>query len=458
MSLKFKNRIALYNTLAVAITAALVFIGIYLVVKGVAYSHLDNNIENEKNEVMHGLHADHDSITISNTEEWDEAEHSQVEVNPTFLQVSDMNDRVIYRSANLINRQALANPDGRSGAYYDGKLNGQRIRIGQFPILDQDSRQVGKLTIAVSQQQTYSIISSLVWVLLISFPFVLLVQYIISFITASVAIKPVKELIKTASGINYTNISSRMSLPETRDEIYELALSLNELLARLEKSMLRQKQFTSDASHEIRTPLAAIRGTLEVLLRRERDHEVYKEKIEDVIDQVDRMDTLLGQLLQLARLDSAASVINNESINLLNIIPETMNKWEQAASRKDIRIHNEVKSNAIVSADRLYLELIIDNLISNAIKYGRPGGNVFLQWDAELRSLSVKDDGIGISSKNLPNIFERFYRVDESRSSFNSGNGLGLSIVKKLADLQQIDLSAESRFGSGSTFKLTFPN
>ena len=108
--------------------------------------------------------------------------------------------------------------------------------------------------------------------------------------------------------------------------------------------------------------------------------------------------------------------------------------------------------------DQLYMELILDNLLSNAIKYGKENGNVIAIWDKTSKTLSVKDDGIGISAKDLPNIFNRFYRADKSRSSAVKGNGLGLSIVKKLADLQHINLRAESQPDKGSTFMLQFPS
>jgi signal transduction histidine kinase len=228
-------------------------------------------------------------------------------------------------------------------------------------------------------------------------------------------------------------------------------------LARIEASLLQQKQFTSDASHEIRTPMAAIRGTLEVLLRKKREPEVYVEKISRIIKEFDRLDAMLDQLLQLARIGSEKVIEKDKKIKLEEVIHESIRKWRPLASEKKIHISSRIPKNVWVYADGFYLELISDNLLSNAIKYGKTNGNISFQWDTELNTLSIQDDGIGISQEHLPNIFNRFYRADESRSSVNSGNGLGLSIVKRLANLQGIDINAESIPNLGSTFYLRFP-
>ena len=457
MTLKFKNRIALFNTLAVAFTTALVFVVIYFVVSKTAYTHLDDDILLEKEEVFSNLDWRNDSIVINKMPEWEEAEHNKVEVNPTFLQIVNIKGKVVFRSANLMGDQVLSNPNNIHKTFYNGDISDQHIRLGQFVIKNETGKNIGHLTIAISQQESIVILNNLIWVLLISFPIVLVIQFIASSLAASKAIRPVHQLIKTASGISDSNIGTRLVLPAHKDELYDLTKTINELLARIETSLLRQKQFTSDASHEIRTPLAAIRGTLEVLLRRQREPVIYEEKITDVILQVDRLNVLLDQLLQLARIESSSVIANRESIDLSLIISTSIEKWKEMATAKAIIVNLEFTGDAIVTADKLYMELILDNLLTNAIKYGKENGSVYLIWNNVLKTLSVKDDGIGISAEDLPNIFNRFYRADESRSSAVKGNGLGLSIAKKLADLQFIALSAESQPGIGSTFTLQFP-
>lgn len=456
MTLKFKNRIALFNTLAVAFTVALVFLVIYIVVYKTAYAHLDDDIMVEKVEVFSNLDWHRDSIIINKMPEWDEAEHNQIEVNPTFLQITDEHGEVIFRSTNLLKDQVLAIPKHNEETFYNGEISNQKIRLGQFPIKNESGNNIGKLTIAISEQESFNILSNLIWVLLISFPLVLLVQFLVSSLAASKAIEPVHQLIRTASRIGDSNISTRLFLPSHQDELYELTQTINELLARIEVSLIQQKQFTSDASHEIRTPLSAIRGTLEVLVRKQREPKIYEEKISGIIKEVDRLDALLEQLLQLARIESNKAVARNETIRLAEVIQISANKLEQLTASKEINLNLNIPDTVSVTADPIYMELILDNLLNNAVKYGNKNGNVFVNWNDDSKTLAIQDDGIGISREHLPNIFNRFYRADESRSSVIQGNGLGLSIVKKLTDLQGIDLTAESIPGMGSTFTLRF--
>ena len=455
MTLKFKNRIALFNTLAVAFTTALVFLAISFVVYNTAYSHLDEDILVEKNEVISNLFWLQDSIIINKMPEWEEAEHSQVEVNPTFLQVKDIHGTIIFRSTNLPANQELA--DAANGkTFFNGEIDRQLIRLGQFPVKNQNGKIIGQLTIAVSRQESHNVIYNLIWVLFISFPVVLLVQYFSSSVAASRAIRPVHQLISSASQINHSNIENRLKLPSRKDELFELTQTINDLLSRIEKSIAQQKQFTSDASHEIRTPLSAIRGTLEVLIRRKRSPEVYEEKISGIIELVDRLDSLLEQLLHLARIDAGKTIARNEQVKLLPVVSAIQQKWKERATEKKITIRRQLPDNASVIGDKFFLELMLDNLVNNAIKYGKQEGHVAINWNEKTRTLSVEDDGMGIPEKDIPHIFSRFFRADESRSSVVQGSGLGLSIVRKLAELQHIQMHVTSREGEGTTFSLEF--
>jgi len=398
-----------------------------------------------------------DSIDPTRISEWDNSLHEHVEVSPIFIQIVNKKNKIIFSSTNLLEKQKLVLPKKTMETFYNGKIYSQMVRLGRFPIQNKAGVTIGHITLAISERGTFNVLSRLIWTLIISFPVVIFVLYLASSIAASTAIRPVNQLIRTASRISDSNISTRLKLPPHKDELFKLTQTLNELLARIEASLLQQKQFTSDASHEIRTPMAAIRGTLEVLLRKKREPEVYVEKISRIIKEFDRLDAMLDQLLQLARIGSEKVIEKDKKIKLEEVIHESIRKWRPLASEKKIHISSRIPKNVWVYADGFYLELISDNLLSNAIKYGKTNGNISFQWDTELNTLSIQDDGIGISQEHLPNIFNRFYRADESRSSVNSGNGLGLSIVKRLANLQGIDINAESIPNLGSTFYLRFP-
>jgi two-component system, OmpR family, heavy metal sensor histidine kinase CusS len=453
MRLSFKKRIALFNTIAVAIATTIVFVVIYAVVHYSSHRHLDSDILLEQEEILNTLNWKGDSIIVNKMPEWEEAEHNKVEVNPTFIQIVDGEEHVVFKSANLRSNHFLFNPAIVKEYFFNTQLDNQRLRIGQFPIRNEKTKIIGQLTVGVSQQESYFVLHNLLLTLCICLPLLLVALYVVIYLSASKAIAPVHQLIRTASGINDSNIETRLPLPTNQDEIYHLAKTINELLNRIEQSVEQQKQFTADASHEIRTPLAAMRGTLEVLLRKEREPEQYKEKIKGVIAQTDRLNQLLDQLLQLARVE--AVTVKRELVYVNSLANEALIKWQKRITERAIRLDIDIDENAAVWADGSFLLIIINNLFDNAIKYSAKGGHISCRWVKEERCLSISNDGGAIPRAQIPLLFNRFYRVDDSRSSQVGGSGLGLAIVKKLADLQHIGISVTS-VPSSTTFSLQF--
>ncbi|MBK9483733.1 MAG: HAMP domain-containing histidine kinase [Chitinophagaceae bacterium] len=455
MKLNFKKRIAVFNTLAVAVTTAIVFIVIYAVVYNSSYRHLDSDILLEKEEILNTLDWKGDSIIINKMPEWEEAEHNKVEVNPTFIQIVDNKERMIFKSANLQSNHFLFDPANETENFFNSLVDKQRLRLGQFPIRNDAGKLIGQLTVGISQQESYYVLNNLLISLCISFPILLLVLYLVVYMTASKAIAPVQRLIRAASVIDDSNINTRLPLPENEDELYQLAKTINELLNRIETSVQQQKQFTADASHEIRTPLAAIRGTLEVLLRKRREPEQYEERIQEVITQTDRLNQLIDQLLQLARLEGGS--IKKEMINIEKLAEETITKYDKQIVEKDIQVKIAIPEGTTVFTDNLFLSMVVDNLVSNALKYGDSNSQITIVWHDKGHLLSITNKGPEISKEQLPFLFDRFYRTDDSRSSHIAGSGLGLAIVKKLADLMQLKITVDSYPGN-TTFSLQFPS
>ena len=456
MKLSFKKRIAIYNLTAIASLTAIAFMAIYAVVYYTSYQHLDNDITTEKEEVFNNLDWRGDQIIMNKMPEWEEAEHNQLEVNPTFLQIVDNKEHTIFKSANLQKNHFLFNPKIDKTTFYNTTINDQKIRQGQFPIFNENNKIIGHLTIGVSQQESYTVLHNLLLVLCLTYIIMLGTLYSIISFVASKAISPVNELINTASKINESNINSRLPLPENEDEIHQLATTINELLNRLEYSMHQQKQFTADASHEMHTPLTAIKGTVEVLLRKKRTPEQYELKMKEVLVQTDRLSLLFDQLLQLARLESNNILPKKENIVLKEVVEKIIHTHQTAIQNTNLKIQVSIPENSTVKADASFLERILNNLISNAIKYNHPNGAIFCEWNDKKQSLTIKDEGIGISKKQLPYLFNRFFRADNSRSYNTPGNGLGLSIVKKLCDLQNIKITVESIEEKGTSFILEF--
>lgn len=456
MKLKFKNRIAYFNTVAASFSTLLVFAAVYLVVYLTAYKHLDDDIQKEKADVFKNIELEGDLIFMHKSPEMDEKEHNRVEVNPTFLQITNKSGALVFQSANMKTAQLKFNKLLEQEAFLDAQFNDEQIRLGQFPILNDFGEVVGHLSVGVSQVESALVLKNLRLTLLIAFPFLALIFYGASSFAAARGIAPIHQLIQTANKIDDHSIGMRLPLPPRRDEIYKLATTINELLHRVENSLKREKQITADISHELRTPLAGIRGTLEVLLRKQREPEQYEQKIEQVLLETDRMNRMLEQLLQLSRLESGNISPNKEPVDLQRFMLNFLEKWQPVLEEKHMRIGLNIPAETILTTDAGLLELIIGNLLSNALKYGSAGGRIELSWDAASKTLTLTDDGPGIAAEHLPYIFDRFYRTDASRNTKIPGTGLGLSIAKKLADLQGINLRVESEDGKGTRFLMGF--
>jgi signal transduction histidine kinase len=456
MNLLFKNRIALYNTAAAAVTTFLVFIVIYTVVYITAYRHLDSDILKEKEEVFINISWAGDSLILDMTPERLEMEHRQAEVSPTFLQVVDARGRLVFRSANLRSDHLLFADALKKPIYFNIEFNGKLIRQGQFPIINEQGKLLGQLDIGLPQVESTLILSYLKLTFCIAFPLMLLVFYVATSWAASRGIAPVHKLIQATGAITDYNISTRIPVSSRKDEIHHLGTTINALLGRIEMSLTREKQITADISHELRTPITGIRGTLEVLIRKTREPLQYEEKIQQVIRDVDSLNRIIDQLLQLSRLDAGNLAITKKTIGLSQLLLKIKERWHQRLKEKEIVLQIEIDDTVTVFADPGFLEMMVENLISNAIKYGHNGQCIHCRWNQVAQELSITDNGPGIPQEHLPYLFNRFYRTDASRSSHIQGNGIGLAIVKRLGDLQQIAIVVTSELNTGSTFTLQF--
>lgn len=456
MSLTFKNRIALLTALAAAATIGLVFVVVYTVVWFTAYEHLDQDILRERKDVLGSLHWANDAIFIKSMTEWEEQEHQGAEANPTFLQVVDREGNVLFRSANLQKDTLPINVSLSSDLFLNSRIGVQRIRQGVFPIQNSQDRIIGYLAVGISREESAVILLNLRNTLCIAFPLLLLILFLATSLAASSGISPIKNLIRAASDIGENNLGARLPLPARQDEVFQLATTINELLQRVEGGIQREKQFTADAAHELRTPLTAIRGTLEVLLRKQREPAQYEDKIRRVIGEVDRLHGMLEQLLQLARLENGHVPICKTPVDLPALFSAHLEEWQPRLQEKSIVLRVQIPPTTTISTDAAMLGIVLDNLIGNAIKYSVSSGHIDCIWHSKDSSLTVSDNGPGIPEAQLPYLFDRFYRVDDSRHAAVPGSGLGLSVAKKIADILGIRLSVSSREGVGTTFALHF--
>ena len=283
---------------------------------------------------------------------------------------------------------------------------------------------------------------------------------------ASRAVRPIAEISAVVRAITSGHLSGRINIAQTDSEFGQLAADLNATLDRLEsafrdleRALERQKQFTADASHELRTPIAVMLAEVSSALARERTGADYREALESCRRATRRMQRLTESLLTLARLDSGAAVSRRESFDLGGVSAEAVELLRPLAEEHQIQIQADITPTR-VTGNANQAAQVVSNLLSNAICYNHPGGHVRVLVQATLKetTLVVSDDGQGISPKDLPLIFERFYRADESRAIAAGHTGLGLAIAKGVAEAHGWEIQAESEPGCGSAFTVRIPS
>lgn len=278
------------------------------------------------------------------------------------------------------------------------------------------------------------------------------------FILIKKALQPVEKISATAKKISESNnLSQRIALGNGNDEMHVLANTFDDMLNKIESSFEKEKQFTSDASHELRTPVSVITSECEYAQSCELSAEEYSETIEVIARQADRMTSLISQLLTISRMDRNAQKVCFEEFDLSELI-EIVCDEQAEIHDENITLKLDVEEHVNIYADKPLMARLLINLISNAYKYSKDGGSVTvsLRRCESCAVISVADNGIGISEENINKIWDRFYRADTSRTD-DSSMGLGLSMVKQIAQAHGGTAEVSSILGTGSTFTVKIP-
>lgn len=454
--LSFKNRIASHYIVTTALLIFVVFFIIYSIVKFSVYSHVNNDITSEVEKHLSEIEIVGNSFHLIHEEEWKEREHNTLDVNPVFIQFVDQNRNVIEKSPNLKKSSLIFNEKNEENKLFDTKLADNSIRQIQVPIY-QKTKVIGYIIIAMSLEDATMVLNNLFEVLLIAYPLILIVLFFIARFIAGRSIKPISSIINTSNIITKDNLTSRIPLPQNRDELFVLSQTINNLLDRIETAIEREKQFTSDASHELRTPLTVIKGTLEVLIRKPRNPAEYEEKINFCVTEVDRLNHLVDQLLLLARFENQKQSLKIEKVYLNALFLDTIARNSTAIQSKNINITTKFSGDYYIETDSYLFLIVVNNLISNALKYSNQNGNLTIHIKNSNSKIEchIIDNGIGIPKEDLESIFNQFYRSQSNAHPEIKGTGLGLSIVKRLCSLLNIDIAITSEENIGTQVVLS---
>ena len=274
------------------------------------------------------------------------------------------------------------------------------------------------------------------------------------------ALRPVDQIAAATRTISVSNLSARLPVPASRDELQRLSETCNEMLARLESAVNEIKRFTGDASHELRNPISFVRTTAELALRNRQADPASRRAFEDIVAECGKANHLLEDMLTLARADAGHSRLAFEPVDLVEALRAFSQKGTVLAGERGhtLTIDFDADRHATVLGDYASLQRLLWILLDNATKYTPPPGSIRMKLAVEDHRavVTVVDNGIGISAADLPHIFGRFYRADKSRSHVE-GAGLGLSIALWIANVHEASISVDSREEQGSVFRIVFP-
>ncbi|MES2764478.1 MAG: ATP-binding protein [Bacteroidota bacterium] len=384
-----------------------------------------------------------------------------------YIQVADTTNQIVFRSSNLtsINDSlpmisapsylAFEKAEGASHGFAPYVFKNQNLRL---MLMQTKSAQI---SIGYPVDEIEATLGGLFGTLLVAYPFILIISLLGGHFLAKQSLQPIDDIARIAREITASNLSRRLPpTPVNDDEIARLTATLNQMIGRLEASFAQIRQFTADASHELRTPLAILMGELEIALRSRKTPDEYARVLNSSLEEVNRLSNVVSSLLELSKAESGQVQMQLEQVELSPLVMDICEDMEILAAEKNIELQCEIEPDVDIPGDEQRLHQVFLNVIENAVKYTLPGGSVYVKVfknDTEA-IVTVSDTGIGIPDEDLPYVFDRFYRVDKSRTSMNiPGNGLGLSIVKWIVEAHRGIITVESQYKKGSVFTMKFP-
>ena len=379
------------------------------------------------------------------------------EANDRFIRITRADGQVVYASGPPRNERF--NPALVPAApTRKVTLAGSSLLVAARPAVGADGTgyrvEVGASGVAAEATLTQVLI-----MLAVGLPLAVGVAVAGGFVLVRRALAPVERITAKAEEITQLNLSERLPVVRSGDELERLSVSLNHMISRLEDAIRGSKQFVADASHELRTPLTVMRGELEAMAQDAQLGAETREALGSVLEEVDRLAEIVEGLFALSRLDAGEAHAEWVRFDLAELAATTADQMSLLAEDKQVSVACDSAAGVTVEGDRARLKQVVVNLLDNAIKYTPRGGRVSLTVRREggYAVLDVTDNGIGIPADALGQVFKRFYRVDGSRSREGGGAGLGLSIVKSICVAHGAEVEVRSAPGAGSTFRIRQP-
>jgi heavy metal sensor kinase len=383
-------------------------------------------------------------------------EHTELQSGSQLLQVTDSSGRFLYRSP-IMERLGVPVAKANQQQVESAEYNELPLRILSTTVTVAERQFI--VQVAEPMDDYLEALERFRTAMFIGIPVLLVIAAAGGYWISTRALRPVDQITRAAQTMNPQDLSQRVIVPQSGDELQRMAETLNQMLQRIESAFARITQFTADASHELRTPVTLIRTRSEVTLAKPRNSDQYRDALKEVLAESERTTALIENLMTLARADTGSENLLFHKTNISEIAAEVCTQAQTLSEAKQLHWSAIIPDMAIwVRGDANALRRLLLILIDNAVKYTPPAGTVgmSLQRNGTHAEIRVCDTGIGISEADLPHIFERFYRADKARSREFGGAGLGLSIGRWIANAHGGEIKVESS-SNGSVFLLLLP-
>jgi heavy metal sensor kinase len=447
-SLRF--RFALWTALLILVVLAAFGAAVYLKMAHDLGAALDASLQVSASQIIASLNIDHGQLTLPDS--LAESPSGSSPRNGLRARILSPDGKVLEQVGEPIPQEPPDFNQDPSPVY--SSLENPPLRIYSTLVTD-NNRQIAIVQVAQTTSPVQSTLDRLLAILLVAAPLLVLAAGLSGYMLAARALRPIDAMTSTARRISAEDLGARLNLSSTDDELGRLAATLDGMLARLEDSFRRERQFTADASHELRTPLAAMQTIIGVTRHKPRTPAEYEEALDDLAQETERLRALTEGMLILARSDSRQSA-SPEAVDLSTLLEDITESMRPLAEVKGLALHCSVERDISVAGNRDDLIRLFANLLDNAIKY-TPAGQVNLEANRDGNDvhIQVRDSGFGIAPEHLPHIFERFYRVAASRTS--PGTGLGLSLAKQIVEAHGGSIAVESEAGHGTRLHVRLP-
>ena len=393
-------------------------------------------------------------------------EHYSPEINGRFIRVTRADGRQVFISGvpkdgtfDPAKVPAPQLPVSRAFSHEVEMSDGHELLLHALPYESQDRARF-LIEVAAPYNQIESVLRGLLLTFGLGLPLIVALAISGGYVLMRRALRPVDEIRQKAAQITSRNLSERLPVVRTGDELERLATDLNRMIERLEESFHQINRFSADASHELRTPLTVLQGELESVARTGTSLPAeIRDTIGSALEETHRLTKIVENLLAISRLEAGEARKQLERLDFADLVRSTADQMRLLAEEKHIHLDCNGAEAVEVDADPARLKQVVVNLLDNAIKYTPESGKVSISVVKQdgRAVLEIADTGIGISPDDLPHIFDRFYRADKARSRQMGGTGLGLSIVRSICLAHDGQVKVESTEGEGSVFHIELP-